>query len=341
MFAFQNQYRNIYQYSRKIDFYSLFNKQSLLLLSTNESITSSKSDLIPLIFVRHGQSEWNKHNIFIGMTDTPLTEDGMKEARYAGLLIKEENLDIDIVYTSLLRRSTKSVWIIMQELGLEWVQVIKDWRLNERNYGALVGHNKKKMVEEYGKDQIKKWRRSWDYPPPKMTKKSEYYIFNDSRYKKLGLSENDIPLSESLKDVTIRTSQFWDEEIVPLLKNKKKVMIVGHENNLRSIIKRLDNISEEDIINLELPRAIPLLYLLDPITLKPIAQKNNSNHSFGELLNGRYLCDEEQLKAIAVKDQLQVYDLSQKESLETSPYLGFPPKTIVLKPPPTIKSISP
>jgi 2,3-bisphosphoglycerate-dependent phosphoglycerate mutase len=334
MFVFQ---RNLYQHSR-IKFNPLYNKQSLLLLSTKSPKSTNNSDLIPLIFVRHGQSEWNKHNIFIGMTDTPLTEDGMKEARYAGLLIKEENLDIDIVYTSLLRRSTKSVWIIMQELALEWVQVIKDWRLNERNYGALVGHNKKKMVEEHGKDQVKNWRRSWDNPPPKMTKDSEYYIFNDPRYNKLGLSEKDIPLSESLKDVTIRTSQFWDEEIVPLLNKKKKIMIVGHENNLRSLIKRLDNISEKDIINLELPRAIPLLYLLDPITLKPVPQNDNLKNSSTVLLNGRYLCDQEQLKEIALKDQLQVYDLTQKESLETSPYLGFPPKTIVLKPPPTIKS---
>ena len=184
------------------------------------------SEPIQIIFLRHGQSTWNQKNIFIGMTDTPLTPDGTLEARVAGSLLSAEKISIDIVYTSLLRRSTKTVWLVMQELGLEWVPVIKDWRLNERNYGALVGRNKKQAVEEFGKDQVKKWRRSWDIPPPPMADNSEYWPANDPRYKTLGIDIAQIPRSESLKDVVKRTSQFWNEVIVNDLRKKKKVIII-------------------------------------------------------------------------------------------------------------------
>lgn len=274
----------------------------------------SDNDYLPLVFVRHGQSTWNQKNIFIGMTDTPLTEDGILEARVAGRLLAGESYVFDKVYTSLLRRSTKTVWLIMQELGLEWVPVVKDWRLNERNYGTLVGRNKKQCVEEYGKDQVKRWRRSWDEPPPNMSKDFKYWPGKDPRYEVLGIDIDQIPLAESLKDVTVRTSKFWDEEIVPNLKAGKKLMIVGHENNLRSIIKRLDNISNEDILNVELPRAIPLLYHLDKKTLQPIKLPGAA-----KLLNGKYLSDRSQLDRIAERDQKQVYDLNVKENLETGP----------------------
>ena len=242
------------------------------LISTRRSKHSKISNNKPLelIFLRHGQSTWNKDNIFIGMTDTPLTLDGNAEARVAGRLLLEEKYSFDVVYTSLLRRSTKTVWLVMQELGMEWTPVVKDWRLNERSYGALVGRNKKQCVEEYGADQVKLCRRSWDCPPPPMTRDSQYWPGKDPRYKALGILDDDIPYSESLKDVTKRTSVFWDDVIVPQLKHKKKVLIVGHENNLRSIIKRVDDISEQDILHIELPRAIPLVYNLDPVTLKPI-----------------------------------------------------------------------
>lgn len=150
------------------------------------------------------------------------------------------------------------------------VPVVKDWRLNERSYGALVGRNKKQCVEEYGKEQVKRWRRSWDEPPPPMSRDSEFFPGKDPRYKALGIYDDHIPLAESLKEVTKRSSVFWDEVIVPQLKLKKKMMIVGHENNLRSLIKRLDSISNEDILHIELPRAIPLVFELDLTTLKPI-----------------------------------------------------------------------
>jgi len=181
------------------------------------------------------------------------------------------------------------------------VPVLKDWRLNERSYGALVGRNKKQCVEEFGKDQVKRWRRSWDEPPPKMTKDSKYFPGKDPRYQILGINDDDIPLSESLKDVTERTSKFWEEEIVPKLKQGKRLLIVGHENNLRSIIKRLDGISNEDILHLELPRAIPLIYHLDPVTLKPIKQKGAAKY-----LSARYLSDKDQVDRIAERDLKQV-----------------------------------
>ena len=146
------------------------------------TLGSMKDSNITVVFVRHGQSTWNQQNIFIGMTDTPLTEDGTEEARTAGKLLKQEGLKFDRIFTSLLRRSIKTVWMVVQELGIEWVPVVKDWRLNERHYGALVGRNKKKCVEEYGKDQVKRWRRSWDEPPPPMRPDSPYWPGNDERY---------------------------------------------------------------------------------------------------------------------------------------------------------------
>lgn len=283
---------------------------------------SSGKSYIPVVFLRHGQSTWNQQNIFIGMTDTPLTSQGVVEAKQAGTLLSEHNVTIDVVYTSLLRRSTKTVWLALQEMGLEWVITIKDWRLNERNYGALVGRNKKQCVEEFGKDQVKQWRRSWDTPPPPMSRDNEYYPYKEPRYQQLGVTEEQIPLSESLKDVTKRTSQFWDEIIQPQLQAiakgnlpagaPKNIMIVGHENNLRSIIKRLDGISNEDIINIELPRAIPLLFHLDPETFKPIKLEGAAQG-----LNGKYLCCPEKLAEIAQRDIRQVYDLSAQENLET------------------------
>ena len=321
-------------------------------------------DNITVVFLRHGQSTWNQQNIFIGMTDTPLTLDGIEEAKTAGKLLKQDGLKFDHIYTSLLRRSIKTAWMVLQELGLEWVPVAKDWRLNERHYGALVGLNKKRCVEEYGKDQVKRWRRSWDEPPPPMSPDSPYWPANDERYHALGIADQ-LPRSECLKDVTKRTSVFWDEVIVPQLKQKKRVLIVGHENNLRSIIKRLDEISDKDILQVELPRAIPLVYKLHPTTLKPIKpiavpakrfdrlavkSENVPNdekdkvsatplfhdpyHGTGvtaEFLSGRYLCDAEQLKQIAKRDQQQVYDLRVRETLEKAPFLGVSPIKILGK----------
>eukprot|EP00600_Ochromonadales_sp_CCMP1393_P018370 CAMPEP_0175021730 /NCGR_PEP_ID=MMETSP0005-20121125/14871_1 /TAXON_ID=420556 /ORGANISM="Ochromonas sp., Strain CCMP1393" /LENGTH=350 /DNA_ID=CAMNT_0016279799 /DNA_START=62 /DNA_END=1114 /DNA_ORIENTATION=- len=276
-------------------------------------------DPIQVTFLRHGQSTWNKQNIFIGMTDTPLTEDGIREAKCAGTMLAEAGAQFDAVHTSLLQRSTDTVYYALKELEAHWLNVNKDWRLNERSYGALVGTNKKQCVEEFGKDQVKRWRRSWDEPPPPMSRESPYWPYKDPRYKQLGIKEEDIPLSESLKCVTKRSSVFWDEVVVPQLKAGQRVLIVGHENNLRSLIKRLDNISDSDIINIELPRAIPLVYHLDRNNLKPMEVEGAAPG-----LSGRYLCSPEELAAIAERDFKQVYDVTPApatalEDLKVSP----------------------
>jgi 2,3-bisphosphoglycerate-dependent phosphoglycerate mutase len=281
---------------------SLFNSRNVVRFFSNSTET------LPVTFLRHGQSTWNQQNIFIGMTDTPLTSDGKKEAIYAGKILASMGWEFDAVHTSLLKRSTNTVGLVLHELDLEWLPVYKDWRLNERNYGALVGTNKKQCVEKFGKDQVKRWRRSWDEPPPPMSKDSPYWPYRDRRYRMLGIKEEQIPLSESLKDVTQRTSVFWDEVIVPQLRAGKRLLIVGHENNLRSLIKRLDNISNEDIINIELPRAIPLVFELDRATLRPVPQAGSA-----EGLNGRYLCTAGELKTIAERDFKQVYETSSLE----------------------------
>eukprot|EP01038_Epipyxis_sp_PR26KG_P014683 gene14683-19725_t len=289
---------------------------------------TNNNDLIQIIFLRHGQSTWNQQNIFIGMTDTYLTKDGEKEAIKAGQILADAGIQIDMVFTSLLRRSINTVWHVLTQLSNEWLPVVKDWRLNERNYGALVGRNKKQCVEEYGKDQVKRWRRSWDEPPPQMTPDNQYWPFKDRRYEALGITEEMIPAAESLKDVTKRTSVFWDEIIVPQLRLKKRIMIVGHENNLRSIIKRLDSISDDDIINLELPRAIPLVYQLDPITLRPVPQsstvKESTNYASESLLTGRYLVNKVQLERIAERDQQQAPFLGVMESNDISKSTTIP-----------------
>jgi 2,3-bisphosphoglycerate-dependent phosphoglycerate mutase len=259
-------------------------------------------ETIKLVMLRHGQSTWNKENIFIGMTDTPLTPEGVQEAKSAGRLLKSENIEIDVVYTSLLRRSTKTVWLAMQEIGQEWVPVHRDWHLNERNYGDLVGKNKEECVKQHGSELVRKWRRSWDTPPPPMDRNHEYWPGKDERYARLGITDDMIPVSESLKDVTKRTSVFWDNIVVPELRQGKRVMLVGHENNLRSIIKRLDDVSNEDILRVELPRAIPLEYTLDTKTLKPIKVEGAANY-----LSARYLESQDVVREIYERDLKLVY----------------------------------
>lgn len=246
--------------------------------------TSSSSDLVPVVFMRHGQSTWNKQNIFIGMADPPLTDEGITEARNAAKILSAEGLQFDYVFTSLLRRATKTACVVVEELGLDWVPMSKDWQLNERNYGSLVGLCKKKCIEKFGKEQVKKWRRSWDERPPLMTHEHPYWPGHDRRYKSLGIRIDEIPSAESLADVTARTSKYWDDVVTPLIKSRKRVLIVGHENNLRSILKRVDNISNEDIIDLDIPRAVPLLYNFDPATMTTVPVEGAA-----PLLSGRYL----------------------------------------------------
>eukprot|EP00520_Triparma_pacifica_P010672 CAMPEP_0118669378 /NCGR_PEP_ID=MMETSP0785-20121206/20864_1 /TAXON_ID=91992 /ORGANISM="Bolidomonas pacifica, Strain CCMP 1866" /LENGTH=212 /DNA_ID=CAMNT_0006564047 /DNA_START=281 /DNA_END=915 /DNA_ORIENTATION=+ len=204
-----------------------------------------------LVFLRHGQSTWNRDNRFIGWTDTPLTSDGVLEARVAGKMMKDAGIQFDNVHTSMLRRSIRTVNMVLMELGQEYLHVSKHWRLNERSYGDLVGKNKKEMAKIYGPDKLREWRRGYDTPP--MTPSHKYYPGNLKRYK--AIPPSSIPLTESLHDTVLRSEVYWNDVIAPELNSGKTVLVVGHENNLRSMIMKLEGIGEDEVIGLSLPRA--------------------------------------------------------------------------------------
>lgn len=233
-----------------------------------------------LVLIRHGESVWNKENRFTGWKDVDLSEKGLKEATAAGELLKKEGFTFDIAYTSVLKRAIRTLWHILDEMDLMWIPVQREWKLNERHYGALQGLNKAETAEKHGEDQVKVWRRSYDTPPPALEKSDERYPGNDSRYKDLG--ESQIPLSECLKDTVDRVLPLWHDEIVPTIKSGKKVIIAAHGNSLRALIKYLDGISEADIVGLNVPTGMPLVYELDE-NMQPT--------------NRYYLGDEEAVKA--------------------------------------------
>lgn len=265
-----------------------------------------------LIFLRHGQSTWNRDNRFIGWTDTPLTDDGVIEARVAGQMLARSGIMFDEVHTSLLRRSIRTTNLVLMEVGQEYIPVNKHWRLNERCYGDLIGRNKKEVVKKYGVEQVKLWRRSYDIPPPPITDDHEYHPKLDPRYhsmKKL------IPRSESLKCTLARSSVYWDDVIAPSLRLGRTVLVVGHENNLRSLLMYLEGISPEDIISLSLPRAVPLAYRLDS-NLKPIMRPDGKKDEATGFLNGEWLGGDSNVKTILERDDKQVYDTSVVENLE-------------------------
>ena len=214
-----------------------------------------------LVLIRHGESVWNKENRFTGWKDVDLSEKGLKEATAAGELLKKEGFEFDIAYTSVLKRAIRTLWHILDEMDLMWIPVQREWKLNERHYGALQGLNKAETAEKHGEDQVKIWRRSYDTPPPALEKSDERYPGNDSRYK--DLDESQIPLSECLKDTVDRVLPLWHNEIVPTIKSGKKVIIAAHGNSLRALIKYLDGISEADIVGLNVPTGMPLVYELD------------------------------------------------------------------------------
>ena len=214
-----------------------------------------------LVLIRHGESEWNKSNLFTGWTDVDLTEKGISEATTAGKLLKEEGFAFDLAYTSVLKRAIRTLWIVMDEMNLMWIPVIRDWRLNERHYGALQGLNKAETAAKYGEDQVKIWRRSYDTQPPALEESDPRFPGHDSRY--ATLSKEELPLTECLKDTVARFLPLWNDEIAPLVKQGKKVVIVAHGNSLRALVKHLDNVSEEEIISLNIPTGVPLVYELD------------------------------------------------------------------------------
>jgi 2,3-bisphosphoglycerate-dependent phosphoglycerate mutase len=220
-----------------------------------------------LVLLRHGESEWNKENRFSGWTDVDLSDQGVIEAHKAGKLLKENGFTFDIAFTSVLKRGIRTLWIVLDELDLLWIPVFKSWRLNERHYGALQGYYKAKMAAELGEDQVLIWRRSYDIPPPPLKTTDPRYPGTDKRYK--DLDPKDIPLSECLKDTVERFLPYWHEKIAPTIKEGKNLLISAHGNSLRALVKYLDNVSEEKIVDLNIPTGIPLIYELDD-DLKPI-----------------------------------------------------------------------
>lgn len=223
--------------------------------------------MLKLVLVRHGESTWNKENRFTGWTDVDLSEKGRQEALQAGRILKEQGYFFDEAYTSVLKRAIRTLWIILDEMDLMWIPVYRSWRLNERHYGALQGLNKSETAAKYGEDQVFIWRRSYDIPPPALTKDDERYPGRDPRYKDLAPEE--IPLTESLKDTVARFMPYWHETLAPALKSGKRIVIAAHGNSLRALVKYLDNVSDTEIAGMNIPTGIPLVYELDD-DLKPI-----------------------------------------------------------------------
>lgn len=220
-----------------------------------------------VILVRHGESVWNEENRFTGWTDVDLTEKGVLEAIKAGQLLKEHNYSFDIAYTSVLKRAIKTLDYILEETDLLWIPVLKSWKLNERHYGALQGLNKQETAMKYGEKQVMIWRRSYDIPPLPITVEDDRYPKRDPRYKEL--TDSEIPLGESLETTIARVIPYWEQEIIPQIKAGKHVMIVAHGNSLRALMKYIENISNEAIVDLNIPTAVPIVYELDD-NLKPL-----------------------------------------------------------------------
>ena len=220
-----------------------------------------------VVLLRHGESKWNEENRFTGWTDVDLSHKGHLEAKQAGQALKEAGFTFDLAYTSVLKRAIRTLWIALDELDLMWIPVIRDWRLNERHYGALQGLNKAETAAKFGEEQVKIWRRSYDVPPPALDKNDPRYPGNDPRYKDLTAKE--LPLTECLKDTVARFLPCWHERIAPDIVAGKNVLIVAHGNSLRALVKYLDNVSDQDIIGLNIPTGMPLVYELDK-ELKPL-----------------------------------------------------------------------
>jgi 2,3-bisphosphoglycerate-dependent phosphoglycerate mutase len=236
-----------------------------------------------LVLVRHGQSLWNLENLFTGWVDVDLTEQGRNEARDAGRLLKAEGFQFDLAFTSVLKRAVRTLWIVLDEMDLMWLPVERNWRLNERHYGALQGLDKAQTVAKHGAEQVKIWRRSYDVPPPALTLDDERHPRFDRRY--ASLKADELPASESLKTTLDRVLPYWNTRLAPELKAGRNVLVVAHGNSLRALVKMLDNMSNEDIIEFNIPTGVPILYELDD-QLKPLAPR-------------RFLGDPEAIKAAA------------------------------------------
>lgn len=220
-----------------------------------------------LVLVRHGESTWNKENRFTGWTDVDLSEKGVQEAHAAGKVLKDKGFVFDVAYTSVLRRAIRTLWIVLEEMDLMWIPVHHSWRLNERHYGALQGLNKAEMATKFGEQQVHIWRRSYDTRPPALERTDPRFPGSDPRYR--GLPPSDIPATECLKDTVARFLPHWHQTIAPAITSGKKVIIAAHGNSLRALVKYLDTIPDNDIVGLNIPTGMPLVYELDE-QLKPI-----------------------------------------------------------------------
>lgn len=220
-----------------------------------------------IVLLRHGESEWNKENRFTGWTDVDLSEKGIEEAKKAGLVMKDAGFDFDVVFTSVLKRAIRTMNLALDSMDRLWLPVFKSWRLNERHYGALQGLNKAETAQKYGDEQVHIWRRSYDVQPPALTPEDERFPGRDRRYH--DVSKADLPLTECLKDTVARFLPLWHETIAPAIKSGQRVLIVAHGNSLRSLVKYLDNVSDDEIVELNIPTGVPLVYELDE-NLKPI-----------------------------------------------------------------------
>lgn len=220
-----------------------------------------------LVLIRHGESTWNLENRFTGWTDVDLTDTGIEQAKDAGQLLKAQGYEFDVAYTSVLKRATRTLWHVLDEMDRTWLPVVHSWRLNERHYGALQGLNKADTAKKYGDDQVLLWRRSYDTPPPALDAADPRSERGDLRYAKLAPGQ--VPLTECLKDTVARVMPFWNEALAPAIKAGKRLVVAAHGNSIRALVKYLDNISDADIVGLNIPNGTPLVYELDE-NLKPI-----------------------------------------------------------------------
>ena len=220
-----------------------------------------------LVLIRHGESQWNLDNRFTGWHDVDLTETGINQAKNAGQILKSHGFDFDLAYTSVLKRAIRTLWHTLDEMDRTWLPVVHTWRLNERHYGGLQGLNKTETAAKYGDEQVLVWRRSYSTPPPALEHGDERWEGSDIRYAKLQPSE--IPRTECLKDTVVRVLPVWNDSIAPAIKAGKRIVIAAHGNSIRALVKHLDNISDDEIVNLNIPNGVPLVYELDA-NLKPI-----------------------------------------------------------------------
>jgi len=217
--------------------------------------------MLKLVVIRHGESQWNLENRFTGWTDVDLSEKGFKEAERAGQLLREKGYHFDIAFTSLLKRAIRTLWIVLDRMDLMWIPQNHSWRLNERHYGALQGLNKKESAEKMGEEQVHIWRRSFDVPPPPLERSDPRYPGHDPRYS--DLSPDELPVTESLKDTIARFMPYWEQQIAPEIRKGRSVIISAHGNSLRGLVKVLDNLSDQQVVAVEIPTGVPLVYELD------------------------------------------------------------------------------